>query len=113
MSQSSTASSSTVRMPERGASAGIRDRADPRLVLADRVDQLYGQMWLGILGAFPIGAIATFEFWSDPLKDLVPFWWSLVLLVTLASPRPLYAYRHPQGRAPHAPHWPRPFGITA
>ena len=25
----------------------MRDRADPRLVLADRVEQLYGQMWLG------------------------------------------------------------------
>ena len=30
-------------------SASIRDRADPRLVLADRVEQLYSQMWLGIL----------------------------------------------------------------
>ena len=29
--------------------AGIGERADPRAVLADRVDQLYGQMWLGIV----------------------------------------------------------------
>ena len=43
-----------------GTVAGIRERADPRAVLADRVDQLYGQMWLGILTTFAIGAIATF-----------------------------------------------------
>src|SRR5438105_4873723 len=52
-------SSSAVEAADRDVSAGIRDRADPRLVLADRVDQLYGQMWLGILATFAIGAIAA------------------------------------------------------
>ncbi|HEX6691229.1 MAG TPA: hypothetical protein VF110_08815, partial [Burkholderiales bacterium] len=54
--------------PVTGSSAGsvsasIRDRADPALVLGDRVEQLYSQMWLGILMTFAIGAIATFELW--------------------------------------------------
>jgi PAS domain S-box-containing protein len=113
MSQSSTASSSTVRMPERGVSAGIRDRADPRMVLADRVDQLYGQMWLGILGTFAIGAIATFEFWSQRLRDLVLFWWGLVLLVTAASAGLLFAYRRSTDRAANADQWLRWLGIAA
>ena len=108
-----TGSASEVRISDRGVSAGIRDRADPRLVLADRVDQLYGQMWLGILATFAIGAIATFEFWSDRLKDLVLFWWGLVLLVTAASAALLYAYRHAQDRAANADQWLRWFGIAA
>src|SRR6266571_639882 len=96
---------SVVRVSERGLSAGIRDRADPRLVLADRVDQLYGQMWLGIVATFAIGAIATFEFWSLRLRELVLFWWGLVLLVTAASAGLLYAYRHSQDRAANAEQW--------
>ena len=76
-----------------GAAAGIRERADPRAVLADRVDQLYGQMWLGILTTFAIGAIATFEFWEVRLRELVLFWWGLVLVITAASGGLLYAYR--------------------
>jgi len=113
MNHTGSASESSVRISDRGVSAGIRDRADPRLVLADRVDQLYGQMWLGILATFAIGAIATFEFWSDRLKDLVLFWWSLVLVVTAASAGLLYAYRHSQDRAANADQWLRWFGIAA
>ncbi len=47
MNHTGTASGASVQMTERGASAAIRDRADPRLVLADRVHQLYSQMPLG------------------------------------------------------------------
>ncbi len=107
------ASDSVVRVSERGLSAGIRDRADPRLVLADRVDQLYGQMWLGIVATFAIGAIATFEFWSVGLRDLVLFWWGLVLLVTAATAGLLYAYRRSADRAEHADQWLRWLGIAA
>jgi PAS domain S-box-containing protein len=112
MNQSGTGSPS-VRSSERGIAAGVRDRADPRMVLADRVDQLYGQMWLGILGTFAIGAIATFEFWSPRLRDLVLFWWGLVLLVTAASAGLLYAYRRSTERAANAEQWLRWLGIAA
>src|SRR3954471_12701905 len=104
---------SAVRVSDRGLSAGIRDRADPRLVLADRVDQLYGQMWLGILATFAIGAIATFEFWSVRLRDLVLFWWGLVLLVTAATAGLLYAYRRSADHAEKADQWLRWLGIAA
>ena len=96
-----------------GVSAGIKDRADPRLVLADRVEQLYSQMWLGILGTFAIGAIATFEFWDERLRELVLFWWGLVLLVTAASAGLLYAYRRNADRAEHPEQWLRWLGIAA
>jgi PAS domain S-box-containing protein len=113
MNQSSSASDSAVRTSDRGLSAGIRDRADPRLVLADRVDQLYGQMWLGILATFAIGAIATFEFWSPRLRDLVLFWWGMVLLVTAATAGLLYAYRRSASRAANPAQWLRWLGIAA
>src|SRR5438477_8938417 len=95
-------SSSAVEAADRDVSAGIRDRADPRMVLADRVDQLYGQMWLGILGTFAIGAIATFEFWSQRLRDLVLMWWFIVLLVSAGSAALLYGYRRAADRSAHA-----------
>ena len=102
-----------VERAARGVSAGIKDRADPRLVLADRVEQLYSQMWLGILGTFAIGAIATFEFWDERLRELVLFWWGLVLLVTAASAGLLYAYRRTADRAEHPEQWLRWLGIAA
>src|SRR5947209_17929175 len=92
-------SSTPVEGTEHGISAGTRDRADPRVVLADRVDQLYSQMWLGILATFAIGAIATFEFWDERLRELVLFWWSLVLIVTAANATLLFAYRRAADRA--------------
>ena len=72
-------------------STSIRDRADPALVLADRVEQLYSQMWLGILMTFAIGAIATFELWELRLRELVLFWWCIVLFITASSAGLVYA----------------------
>src|SRR5688572_7352199 len=96
-----------------GTAAGIRERADPRAVLADRVDQLYGQMWLAILTTFAIGAIATFEFWEVRLRDLVTFWWGLVLLITAASAGLLYAYRRSPDKSAQPEQWLRWLGIAA
>jgi PAS domain S-box-containing protein len=95
------------------AAASIRERADPRAVLADRVDQLYGQMWLAILTTFAIGAIATFEFWEVRLRELVLFWWGLVLLITAASCGLLYAYRRSPDKALDPGQWLRWLGIAA
>ncbi len=109
----STGAAGVERSAEHGVATGTRDRADPRLVLADRVDQLYGQMWLGISATFLIGAIATFEFWNERLKELVLFWWGLVLLITAASAGLLYAYRRSPDRAQDPDQWLRWFGIAA
>lgn len=96
-----------------GAAAEMRERANPRLVLADRVEQLYGQMWIGLLATFAIGAIATFEFWDQRLRELVLFWWGLVLLVTGASGALLLAYRRSTTRAENPEQWLRWLGIAA
>ncbi|HEX2197694.1 MAG TPA: ATP-binding protein [Burkholderiales bacterium] len=96
-----------------GTAAGIRERADPGAVLADRVDQLYGQMWLSILTTFAIGAIATFEFWELRLRELVLFWWGLVLVITASSGALLYAYRRSRDRARDPAQWLRWLGIAA
>ena len=42
--------------PRQQSAAGIRDRADPRLVLADRVNQLYNQLPVSIAATFVAGA---------------------------------------------------------
>jgi PAS domain S-box-containing protein len=94
-------------------SASIRDRADPRLVLADRVEQLYSQMWLGILMTFAIGAIATFELWENRLKELVLFWWGIVLFITASSAGLVIAYRRAPARATQPEQWLRWLGIAA
>ena len=95
------------------AAASIRERADPRAVLADRVEQLYGQMWLAILTTFAVGAIATFELWEARLGELVLFWWGLVLLITAASCGLLYAYRRSPDRALDPGQWLRRLAIAA
>ena len=92
---------------------GMRERADPRLVLIDRVEQLYSQMWLGILMTFAIGAIATFELWEQRMRDLVLFWWFIVLLISGASAGLLYAYRQSKDKANDPQQWLRWLGIAA
>jgi PAS domain S-box-containing protein len=104
--------------PLTGSSAGsvtasIRDRADPRLVLADRVEQLYSQMWLGILMTFAIGGIATFELWEQRLKELVLFWWVIVLVITASSAGLVVAYRRTTDHATEPEQWLRWLGIAA
>src|SRR5262245_62762254 len=104
--------------PPSGSSAGsvsasIRDRADPRMVLADRVEQLYSQMWLAILMTFAVGAIATFELWENRLKELVLFWWGIVLVITASSAGLVYAYRRAPDRASQPEQWLRWLGIAA
>ena len=113
MNHSSTANGAAVAVSGKGIAAGTAQRADPRQVLADRVDQLYGQMWLGILTTFAIGAIATLEFWEVRLRELVLFWWGLVLLITAASAGLLYAYRRSPDKGSNPEQWLRRLGIAA
>ena len=93
--------------------ADTAEQADPRAVLADRVAHLYGQMWLGILMTFAIGALATFEFWEPQLRELVGFWWGLVLVISAACAGLLYAYRHAADRVDRPEQWLRWLGIAA
>jgi PAS domain S-box-containing protein len=62
--------------------ARTREAADQRRVLADQVELLYRQSVQGILVTILIGAIATFELWSQQYKELVIFWWILTLFIS-------------------------------
>ena len=113
MNHTSTANGAALGVAPQGVAADVAQRSDPRAVLADRVEQLYGQLWLAILATFAIGAIATFEFWDARLRGLVLFWWATVLVVTAASAGLLYAYRHSAGKAADPEPWLRWLGIAA
>src|SRR5688572_17676696 len=91
----------------------IRDRADPRQVLADRVAQLYRQMPIAIGATFIAGAIATFELQGRWLKELVLIWWAIVVTYTAAASLLLYAYHRAADKVERAPEWLRWVGIAA
>jgi PAS domain S-box-containing protein len=93
--------------------AQIRDRADPRLVLADRVEQLYSQLPLGMVATIAIGFIAAVELREGRFIELVLFW-STLLVVVVALHAVLYmGYRRDADKVAQAPQWLRWLGIGA
>jgi PAS domain S-box-containing protein len=93
--------------------AGMRERADPRLVLADRVEQLCSQTPIAIAASFVAGAIATVELWNKWLWMLVFFWWILVVAFSVATTGLLVGYRRTANKVDSADHWLRWIGISA
>jgi len=100
-------------VPDQGVAAGMRDRADPRLVLADRVEQLCSQTPIAIAASFVAGAIATVELWNKWLWMLVFFWWVLVVAFSVATTALLVGYRRTANKVDSADHWLRWIGISA
>jgi PAS domain S-box-containing protein len=96
-----------------GVVAGMRERADPRLVLADRVEQLCSQTPIAIAASFVAGAIATVELWNKWLWMLVFFWWVLVVAFSVATTALLIGYRRTANKVDSADHWLRWIGISA
>jgi len=92
---------------------GAGEKADPRRILADRVDQVYDQLWIAIVGAFAVGGIATFELWEPRYQGLVLFWWGLVILMTFASTGLLLSYRRSRDKLAEADQWMRWLGLSA
>jgi PAS domain S-box-containing protein len=92
---------------------GAGEKADPREILADRVKQLYDQLWIAIVSAFAVGGIATFELWEPRFKGLVLFWWGLVMLMTFASTGLLLSYRRSRTKLAEADQWMRWLGLSA
>ncbi len=86
---------------------------DPRRVLADRVEQLYGQLWIALVGVLALGGIATVELWEPRYRGLVLFWLGLVLLVTLLSAAVLARFRRSQNKVAEADQWLRRLGLAA
>jgi PAS domain S-box-containing protein len=104
-------SDATVSAASSADDAGTR--ADPQRVLADRVEQLYSRMWIGIVATFVIGAIATYELWDARTRDLVMFWWGLVLLVTASRAALWLGYRASGTKIADARQWLRWLAISA
>jgi len=92
-------------------SARPRDAADQKRVLADQVELLYRQSIQGIVATILIGAIATFELWSQQHGELVIFWW--ILTVTISALR--YVLYHAWKKRTDQDHekWLRWFAIGA
>jgi PAS domain S-box-containing protein len=106
-------SESALKVSTKAVEAEIRDRADPREVLADRVAQLYRQMPIAIGATFIAGAIATFELQGRWLKELVLVWWAIVVLFSATASLLLYAYSRSADKVDSAPQWLRWLGIAA
>jgi len=104
---------STLEVSTHAVEAEIRDRADPRQVMADRVAQLYRQMPIGIGATFIAGAIATFELQGRWLKELVLIWWAIVVLYSAAASLLLYAYYRSADKIGTSSQWLRWLGIAA
>src|SRR6267378_5368453 len=86
-------------------SADIRDRADPALVRADRVEQLYSQLPLGMAATVVIGVIAAIELHEGRLIELVYFWGSLLGLVVILHGLLYLGYRKDTRRQDNTGQW--------
>jgi PAS domain S-box-containing protein len=101
-------------VPNKGsASISLSQSADPRRVLADRVEQMYGQMPIGIAGSFIISIIAAYELREGRYVEIVAFWAGLVLLLTAASAGLYWSYNRSATKSAEAAQWLRWLAISA
>src|SRR5438132_1292889 len=96
-----------------GVAAGSRERSDPRVVLADRVEQLYSQLPLGIAATVVIGLISALELREGRIIELVAFWGGLLLLVSALHAALYFAYRRSADKLAQGEQWLRWLGIGA
>jgi PAS domain S-box-containing protein len=94
-------------------SATTRQPADPRRVLADRVEQLYSQLPLGIVTTFVISVVAAYELREGRYIEVVLFWAGLVILLTAARAALYWGYRRSTEREAEAEQWLRWLAISA
>ena len=94
-------------------SAEIRSRADPALVRADRVEQLYSQLPLGLAATVVIGVIAAIELREGRLIELVLFWGTLLAVVVALHGLLYLGYRKDKQRLENSDQWLRWLGIGA
>jgi PAS domain S-box-containing protein len=113
MNHTSTANGAALGVSEQGAGAGIRDRADPRLVLADRAEQLYSQLPIGLPANIGLGVVAAIELREGRFVELVMFWGALLLTVTALHGLLYWRYRRRATTGEDAEQWLRWLGIGA
>jgi PAS domain S-box-containing protein len=91
----------------------IRDRADPQQVYADRVAHLDRQMPIAIGATFVAGAVATFELQGRWLRELVLFWWAIVVIFSVGATTLALAYHRCVDKIGSAERWLRWLAIAA
>ena len=94
-------------------SINLSRTADPRRVLADRVEQIYGQLPLGIIGGFIVSVIAAYELRQGRYVEIVIFWAVLVVMLTAANAGLYWSYRRSSNKAAEAAQWLRWLAISA
>ena len=108
-----TSSSTAMAQAPVSAKISLRQSADPRRVLADRVDQLYSQLPLAIASTFVLSVVAAYELREGRFFEIVVFWGGLVLLLTAASTGLYWSYRRSANKLAEAGQWLRWLGISA
>jgi len=92
--------------------------ADPRRVLADRVEQLYSQLPLAIIATVLVSLISIYELRGGRVAQfewnlLVSFWGGMVALLTAARIALYWGYRKSTNKLEEAGQWLRWLGISA
>jgi len=95
------------------ARISLRQSADPRLVLADRVRQLYSQMPMAITSTFVVSMLAAYELREGRYVEIVWFWAGLVVMLTLMRIVLYQGYRRSKDKVGEAEQWLRWLGISA
>jgi PAS domain S-box-containing protein len=91
----------------------LRQSADPRYVLADRVEQLYSQMPLAVISTLLVSVIAAYELREGRYVEVLLFWGALVLLLTFARLGLYWSYLRSKDKVNEAAQWLRWLGISA
>jgi len=95
------------------ARISLRQSADPRYVLADRVEQLYSQMPTAVIATLVISVVAAYELRQGRYAEIVIFWGVLVLMLTFARAGLYWSYRRTRDKVGEAAQWLRWLGISA
>ncbi|MFY9315486.1 MAG: PAS domain-containing sensor histidine kinase [Burkholderiales bacterium] len=91
----------------------LRESADPRHVLADRVEQLYSQLPTANIATLLISAVAAYELRAGRYAEVVVFWSVLVLVLTAIRAVLYWGYRRVRDKIAEAEQWMRWLGISA
>jgi PAS domain S-box-containing protein len=95
------------------ARISLRESADPRLVLADRVRQLYSQMPMAIIATVVVSALAAYELREGRYVEILWGWGALVVLLSLTRIVLFVGYRRSKDKVGEAAQWLRWLGISA
>ncbi len=105
--------STAIGRPPTPARVSLRQSADPRFVLADRVEQLYSQMPLAIISTLVISILVAYELYEGRYEGVLAFWGMLVAMLTAARTALYLGFRKSATRADDAAQWLRWMGLSA